>query len=296
MKKASGRSVQARLVTMSQYMGRPLESQLDGRRSGFYALVPGVGHGVATPLLRRRFREAPPQKCMNAPPNLTMETILMILRKLVVGRFHTNCYLVACEETREGIIIDPGADAERILDAVEELHVDVQLILLTHYHFDHVQAASAVWSKTRASLAIHHSEAAQLVDPPALFRFFDPNVPRDLVADRLLRDREPLAIGQLEGMVLHTPGHSPGGISLLLREEGTVFCGDTLFREGMGRTDFPGASHQTLVRSIHERLFALPDETVVHPGHGLETTIGHERRHNPWLQISRETGDQLGGT
>lgn len=216
----------------------------------------------------------------------------MILRTLEVGVLRTNCYLVACEETREAIIIDPGDDAEQILEFVEELEVEVQLIVLTHFHFDHVLAAGAVRSRTQAPLAIHRSEAAYLANPPSLFRFFAPNVPRDLVAGRLLRDGDHLAVGRMDGIVLHTPGHSPGGISLWLPDEGVVFCGDTLFREGMGRTDFPGARQQTLVRSIRERLFSLPDETVVYPGHGPQTTIGHERRHNPWVSVSRASEAQ----
>ena len=103
------------------------------------------------------------------------------------------------------------------------------------------------------------------------------------MADRALEDGEILTVGSLEVKVLHTPGHSPGGISLWLPAENAVFCGDTLFRDGLGRADFPGSSHKVLVESIRTKLFTLPDETVVYPGHGPPTTIGYERRHNPWL-------------
>lgn len=207
----------------------------------------------------------------------------MILRQLVVGRLSTNCYLLGCERTREAMVIDPGGDADSILETVVELDLKVQQIVLTHSHFDHILAADELRSATGAGLAIHRSEASMLTDPPALFRFFAPQTPRGLVADRLLDDGDTLSVGELQAEVLHTPGHSPGGISLWMAEEGIVFCGDTLFQQGVGRSDFPGSDHETLMRSIRERLYALPDETVVYPGHGPSTTIGHERQHNPWV-------------
>jgi glyoxylase-like metal-dependent hydrolase (beta-lactamase superfamily II) len=207
----------------------------------------------------------------------------MILRALVVGRLKTNCYLVGCPQTHEGATIDPGGDAQEILAAADDLGVHVRQIVLTHFHFDHTLAVGPVRTATGASLAIHKDDAPYLTNPPALFRFFAPNIPRGLVADRLLQDGEILTIGELSVKVLHTPGHSPGGISLWIAAEGVVFSGDTLFREGLGRTDFPGCDHQALIRSIRGKLFALPDETIVYPGHGPETTIGHERRHNPWV-------------
>ena len=208
----------------------------------------------------------------------------MILRTLAVGQLDTNCYLVACERTHEGLVIDPGADAEEILNALTTLEVRVGQIVLTHYHFDHVLAADALRRATGASLAIHESEAALLTKPPALFRFFAPQTPQGLVADRLLRDGDRLNVGDLCVEVLHTPGHSPGGISLWIDSEGVVFSGDTLFREGLGRTDFPGGDQELLLHSIRERLLALPEETIVYPGHGPATTIGYERQHNPWLR------------
>ena len=161
----------------------------------------------------------------------------MILRSLVVGRLSTNCYLVGCEHTHEALIIDPGDDAELILNAVDELGVKVTHIVLTHFHFDHLLAAGPLRSATGASLAIHHSEAPYLSDPPALFRLFSPHVPHDLVADRQLHHGDSLTIGQVSVKILHTPGHSPGGISLWIAEEGVVFCGDALFREGRYREE-----------------------------------------------------------
>ncbi len=207
----------------------------------------------------------------------------MLLRTLAAGRLQTNCYVLACRRRREAMVVDPGGDLERILDTVGDLKVRVTQVVLTHYHFDHIEAADPLRAATGASLAIHHSEAAPLKDPPPLFRLLVANVPDGIVADRLLHDGDVLSVGDLKVQVLHTPGHSPGGVSLWLADEGIVFCGDTLFRGGVGRTDFPGSSPSVLSRSIRDRLFLLPEETVVYPGHGPPTTIGYERQHNPWV-------------
>jgi len=186
------------------------------------------------------------------------------------------------------MIIDPGADPEKIMDAVNRLGVEVRQIVLTHSHFDHVLAVEPVRSMTGAVVAIHEREAEHLTHPPTLFRFFDPDISRGLAADQFLHDQDVLSVGDLKARVIHTPGHSPGGVSLYMASEGVVFCGDSLFRDGMGRTDFPGSSRHLLVRSIRMRLFALPDETIVYPGHGPHTTIGRERRHNPWVGTPEE--------
>jgi hydroxyacylglutathione hydrolase len=207
----------------------------------------------------------------------------MILRRLTVGELQTNCYLVMCEHTREALVIDPGGDAPDIVAALAELQAQAQLIVLTHFHFDHMLAADEVRVSSRAVLAIESSEAGWLAEPPAPLRYWAAQATRGLQADRLLRDGEQLSIGDLRFEVLHTPGHSPGGISLSLATEGIVFCGDTLFLEGVGRTDLPGGDRDGLLASIRRRLFALPDGTRVCPGHGPETTIGHERQYNPWL-------------
>lgn len=227
----------------------------------------------------------------------------MIIRTLEVGMLQTNCYLVVSDRAREAAdggcpfasgrrpaaIIDPGDDSDLILDALDELDATVGMILLTHFHFDHIMAAPELLRETGAPLAIHEDEAALLADPPALFRFARPDTPR-LRADRLLHDGDEVVIGDITLQVLHTPGHSPGGVSFYAATEGVVFCGDTLFAEGVGRTDFPGSSTDRLVRSIHERLFTLPDDTMVYPGHGPSTTIGHERRANPWVGEGRGRG------
>lgn len=208
----------------------------------------------------------------------------MILRTLAVGALQTNCYLLGCERTREAAVIDPGDEAGRILAEAEALGLRIGWILLTHFHFDHALGALGVQRATGATLAIHAEDAPLLHRPPAFLRAFGPAAPADLAVDRTLQDGDLLTVGDLTLEVLHTPGHSPGGVSFWLREEKAVFSGDALFRQGLGRTDFPGCSHQTLLESIASRLLTLPDETAVYPGHGPATTIGHERRHNPWLR------------
>ena len=207
----------------------------------------------------------------------------MILKKLSVGQMASNCYIVGCSRTHQGIVIDPGADPDRIQSAVEAANLEIDLIVLTHFHFDHIEAVEPLQSATGAELAIHAAEADHLADPPSLFRLFNPSTPA-LKAYRLPHDDELLNVGDLEIQILHTPGHSPGGISLYIAEEKVVFTGDALFREGVGRTDFPGSDPTALVTSIRTKLYSLPDETVVHPGHGPETPIGWEKRHNPFVR------------
>ncbi len=207
----------------------------------------------------------------------------MILKTLAVGTLATNCYILGCEETHRGMVIDPGDDAEAIAASLDALGLTVEWIALTHAHFDHILAAPALRGRTGAPVAVHAAEAAWLTDPPALLRVYAPDAPA-FTADRTLADGDRLEVGTLTVEVLHTPGHSPGGISLHVASEGALFCGDALFREGMGRTDLPGGEADTLPRSIRERLYGLPEETVVYPGHGPQTTIGHERSRNPWVR------------
>ncbi len=207
----------------------------------------------------------------------------MILRTLPVGALQTNCYLVACSQTHRAMVIDPGGDADVILAQIQGLSVELDTIVLTHFHFDHTMAVAPLRQATGARLAIHRLDAEALTNPPSLFRLFAPDVPRGLVPDDRFQDEETFTVGELTVQVLLTPGHSPGGISLYIAAEHVVFSGDALFREGIGRTDFPGSSYEQLVQSITQRLFTLPNETIVYPGHGPDTTIGHERQHNPWV-------------
>jgi len=204
----------------------------------------------------------------------------LILKKLELGMFASNCYVVGDESTKEGMVIDPGANAKQILGAVEDLGLNIKVIVLTHSHMDHVGALAEVKEATGAEIAIHADEAQFLQKQP-LQRVIHPFSQSLPAADRLLREGDTVDIGSLHFRVLHTPGHTPGGICLL--EEGIVFSGDTLFNFGIGRADFPGASYDQEMESIRTKLMTLPDNTVVYPGHGPDTTIGVERGFNPFL-------------
>jgi glyoxylase-like metal-dependent hydrolase (beta-lactamase superfamily II) len=209
----------------------------------------------------------------------------MIVKTLVVGPFASNCFIVGSEKTKEGMIIDPGADAKKILNTVHDLGLSIVMIVATHNHIDHVGALRPVKDATGAKYAVHEADSKEAM--PAMFgRMMGLMLGSSLKAppkpDMLLRDGDVIEVGELKFQVIHTPGHSPGGISLL--GDGVVFSGDTLFNLGIGRTDIPGGDYAKLMDSIITKLMVLPDSTVVYPGHGPETTIGTERKWNPFLR------------
>ncbi|MFC2003418.1 MBL fold metallo-hydrolase [Chloroflexota bacterium] len=205
----------------------------------------------------------------------------MILNTLEVLPFGTNCYIVGSESTKEGMIIDPGGNAKEILMQIKALELDIKYVVLTHGHIDHVSALREVKEATGAEFCVHSDERSLILERElsAVLGMPFPALPSP---DRWLKDGDTIDVGDLHFLVLHTPGHSPGGISLL--GEGIVFSGDTLFNYGIGRTDFPTGSYSQLMNSIYTKLMILPDNTIVYPGHGPETTIGAERRGNPFLR------------
>jgi len=205
----------------------------------------------------------------------------MILKTLVVGPFASNCYIIGSESSRRGIIIDPGAEAKLIIRTVNDLGLTIPLIVVTHTHIDHLGALKSVKDETRAKFALHEAEAGLGVFSRMLSSMTGGSLSQLPKPDKLLKDGDTIDIDGLHFTVLHTPGHSPDGISLY--GHGVVFSGDTLFNYGIGRTDFPGCSHDQLMDSIQNKLMTLPDETIVYPGHGPSTTIGEERRGNPFL-------------
>ena len=204
----------------------------------------------------------------------------MILKTLVVGPFMSNCYIVGSESTKEGLIIDPGAEANEILKNVKDLGLNIKAIALTHAHIDHIGAVKDVKEATGAEVAVHTDDVSLLQDR-SFGTAFGISYPAPPAPDRLLNGGDSIDIGDLRFSVLHTPGHSQGGICLF--GHGLVFSGDTLFNYGIGRTDFPGCSYGQLMNSIQTKLMVLPDNTAVYPGHGPSTTIGAERRGNPFL-------------
>lgn len=206
----------------------------------------------------------------------------MKIIQMEVGSLGTNCYIAYCENTKKAVIIDPGGDAAKILAAVSREGLSVEAIINTHGHADHVLANVKVQEATGAPLWIHGADADMLGSGSRNLSAFLGGATSCGKADRLLSDGEILPVGDFSLTVLHTPGHTPGGISLLTGK--TVFVGDTLFAESIGRTDFPGGSYSQLINSIKEKLMVLDDEVKAYPGHGPATTIGWERRQNPFIQ------------
>ena len=206
----------------------------------------------------------------------------MVFRALQIMPYATNCYIVASDKTRDGMVIDPAGDSERILNSISELNIKVVIIVVTHAHPDHIAAIAQVKQATGASFALHASEARLFSGHDSgWFSWFGPAFKAPPPPDRLLEDGDSIELGDVSFRVLHTPGHSVGGICLA--GYGVVFSGDTLFNNGIGRTDGPGGDYNLLVSGIRSRLLTLPDDTVVLPGHGPKTTIGWEKQRNPFL-------------
>jgi hydroxyacylglutathione hydrolase len=207
---------------------------------------------------------------------------MLKLESWTVGPFEENVYLVWCTETQQAMLIDPGGEIERILKFARQKGLTIRYILNTHGHADHIAENALAKEKTGAELLIHEDDLPMLTNPEKnLSLFFElPIVSPD--ADKLLHDGDTLTLGSLTFSIVHTPGHSPGSICLM--HDGLVIAGDTLFYRGVGRTDLPGGSWEMLEHSIREKLYTLPDDTIVYSGHGSQTTIGEERRENPFFR------------
>jgi len=209
----------------------------------------------------------------------------MIVRQYEVGSFEIFCYLVGDEKLGEGLFIDPADEVEMLLSEAEAYGIKIKYIVNTHSHIDHVMGNEEMVRLTRAQIMIHEEEAPTLGRTPSyLLEMFraTPSPPADL----LLREGDLIQVGQVQLQVLHTPGHSPGGICLTM--DGMVFTGDTLFVGAVGRTDLPTSSWEDLERSVRVKLYSLPGETLVYPGHNYgstpTSTIGHERLTNPFVR------------
>ncbi len=202
------------------------------------------------------------------------------LHTLVVGRLQTNCYILQSDST--ALVVDPGDEPERILRFLSDIAVTPSHIIATHTHFDHVLGVDKIRTTFKIPFLIHREDLSMLESMQSRVRqFMGFSVPAPPKVDRFLTDGESLTVGQDIVKVLHTPGHSPGSISLAGR--GYVLTGDALFNQSIGRTDLPGGHLNTLLRSITDRLFNLDDDTIVYPGHGPETSIGDEKLTNPFV-------------
>ena len=205
----------------------------------------------------------------------------------VVGPFGCNCAILACERSREALVIDPGDEAEDILALLEKDRLTARYLLHTHAHLDHIGATAALRAKTGAAACLHEGDLFLADHLPLQASLFGLPAPQTPQIDRLLKDGESYSSGSVSLQVIHTPGHTPGSVTFFWADSGLLLTGDTLFAGSVGRTDLWGGSTETLLRSIHDRLMGFPDSTRIFPGHGPGSTIGQERRANPFLKDRR---------
>jgi hydroxyacylglutathione hydrolase len=206
----------------------------------------------------------------------------LIIKRLVVGHLSANCYIAGRKPGGEGMVIDPGGNEQDIIKAIDDSGLEIKIIVLTHGHSDHIAALRDIQDKTGAQVAIHNEDADFLEGHGSFSSQFGISYKTPHPPDRLLQEEDEIDIGGASFTVVHTPGHTPGSICLL--GENMIFTGDTIFRRGIGTTLMPGSSRHQLLESIHRRVMVLPDETIMYPGHGRETTVGAERRDNPYAR------------
>ena len=204
----------------------------------------------------------------------------MKIKKFEVGPLFVNCYVLYEEDTKEAVIIDPGDEPDLILDFIKEESLSIKYIICTHGHFDHIGAVKEIKEETSAKIILHEKDLEIYRNSPQVaVQFFGIEIDPQPEPDKLIKDEELLKIGDINLKFIHTPGHSPGSISIYT--DGYIFTGDTLFAGSVGRTDLIGGSMQVLLNSL-QKIASLPDETVVLPGHGPKTNIGIERKTNPY--------------
>lgn len=208
----------------------------------------------------------------------------MLIKQIIVGSMSVCCYIVACEKTKKAAVVDPGGDEGKILAELKKMNVDTEYIIATHGHPDHVCGNRKIQEQTGAKIIMHAADELFFNKPEVKTYFSMLGLAPSPPADIQVVDGDEIVIGEVILKVIHTPGHTPGGMCLYNAPD--LLTGDTLFVGGLGRSDFPGGSHQELLTSIRSRLLVLPPETVVWPGHGYggsRSTIGDEMRSNPFL-------------
>lgn len=206
----------------------------------------------------------------------------MFLETLQVGPLLANCYIIGCEKTNKAVCIDPGGNPEKILNVIFDKGLDLTHIILTHGHCDHIEGSDYLRERTNALLFIHENDKDMITNPEKNLSIFLGRGFGLKEADNFLRDGDNILIGEMRLEILHTPGHTPGSISVKI--EDLLFTGDTLFAGSIGRTDFPGGSYSMLKKSILEKILPLGDEIKIFPGHGISSTIGEEKMTNPFLR------------
>lgn len=209
----------------------------------------------------------------------------MKIDSLILGAYQTNCYVLRnSATTTDCLIVDPGLEAGELLDFLHQHKLNPVAVVLTHGHIDHMAGITALRQDyPDVKVYIHELDAEMLIEPQQNLSALAGVIFKTEPADVLIQDKSTIEEAGIRLDVLHTPGHTPGGVCLYSRDEGIIFTDDTLFAESIGRADFPGGSMTQLVSSIKDRLFTLADDTKVYPGHGPVTTIAHEKAHNPFL-------------
>lgn len=205
---------------------------------------------------------------------------MFTVKKLVTGPLQVNTYILAETESKEAMVIDPGGNAGGVIQILEQQEWKLKLIALTHGHGDHLGAVKDLQMKTGVPVVLHEDDAPMAADSKENFTAMM-GTGIEISADGLLQDGDEILLGEKSVTVIHTPGHSQGGVCF--KADNMLFSGDTLFMQSIGRTDLAGGNHRQLIRSIHDKLLTLADDVMVYPGHGPETTIGDERRSNPHL-------------
>ncbi|MBV8714292.1 MAG: MBL fold metallo-hydrolase [Chloroflexi bacterium] len=208
------------------------------------------------------------------------------VRGVVVGLFQENCWIVGSRRRGEAVVIDPGDEPEEILALARDMGVKITRVLASHAHLDHIMAARDIVEATGAPFLLHAEDVGIAENMPLSARMWlGHDVAPAPTPDAFPVDGQDIEVAGVTLRVIHTPGHTPGSLSLYAAEARLLFSGDTLFRESIGRTDLPGGNTETIMASIRQRLYSLPDDTRVLPGHMQETTIGHEREHNPFVRL-----------
>ncbi|HLH08359.1 MAG TPA: MBL fold metallo-hydrolase [Terriglobales bacterium] len=200
-----------------------------------------------------------------------------------VGPLQCNCSVIGDETTHEAMVIDPGDNIDRVLATLQKHQLTLKQIVITHGHIDHVGGAMKLKAATNAPILINKNDAPQLAMLDIQASWLGMKTPGQVVIDESLEDSQQLRAGSISAIVMHTPGHTEGSTCLFFPEEKKLLAGDTLFAGSIGRTDLPGGNFEKIMRSLHDRVLALPDETIVIPGHGPLTSIGEERESNPFL-------------
>ncbi len=206
----------------------------------------------------------------------------MIIKNIVVGPLEVNCYIIGCEDTKEAAIIDPGDNADEIISIIEKEGLKPKFIINTHAHFDHIGGVKTIQDHFDIDFFLHEDDLFLVDNANEQATAFGLKPISKPEVNKYVNNGEKISLGNKSVTVIHTPGHSPGCVCYYL--DNKVFVGDTLFANSIGRTDLPGGSYETLINSIKEKLYPLGDNTIVYPGHGPSTTIGNEKKHNPFLK------------